>query len=141
MTAVDPQRCLAAAGEMLRGAGVLGTAAVTGGWWPKACACLIRLALEGGLDAYWQQANPAVAGCRRGRTKLLMLRGRSGPGLAVASRVSFAWATLSRATHHHCYEAAPTAAELRRLHAEVTDLLDALHPAAGPAAGVPVSQL
>lgn len=126
MTAPDPHRCLAAAGEMLHGTGPLGASAVTGGWWPKACACLIRLALEGGLDAYWQQASPAVAACRRWRTKLLMLRGRRGPGLPVAIRVSFAWATLSRATHHDCYETAPTAAELRRLHTEVTDLLTQL---------------
>ncbi|MGK5671724.1 hypothetical protein ACSNOB_02610 [Micromonospora sp. URMC 106] len=52
-----------------------------------------------------------------------MLRGRLGPGIGVARRVAFAWATLSAVAHHHCYELAPTAAELRRLHSEVSVLL------------------
>ncbi|MER5336772.1 hypothetical protein [Micromonospora sp. NPDC002717] len=89
----------------------------------RARACLIRLALEGGIDAYWQRTRPAVAQCRQGRAKQLMLRGRRGPGVGVARRVAFAWATLSAAAHHHCYEMAPTAAELRRLHTEVSALL------------------
>lgn len=131
---MTPQRWLAAADEMLRGAGGLGNTAVAGGWWPKACACLIRLALESALEAYWQQVSPPVAACTRGRTRLLMLRGRSGPGPVVARRAAYAWATLSRATHHHCYDSPPTAAELRHLHAETAVLLDLLqHPAtAGP---------
>ncbi|WP_088948742.1 hypothetical protein [Micromonospora zamorensis] len=57
-----------------------------------------------------------------------MLRGRLGPGAETARRVAFAWATLSAATHHHCYELAPTAAELRRLHTEVSTLLEQLEP-------------
>lgn len=120
---MTPERWLAVADEMLKGAGTAGATAVTGGWWPKACACLIRLALEGGLDAYWRRVNPAVAACRNGRTRLLMLRGRAGPGREAARRLGFAWAALSRATHHHCYETASTAVELRLLHDEVTDLL------------------
>ncbi|MFF4893490.1 hypothetical protein [Micromonospora chersina] len=123
MTAPTPRRCLAAADQMLRGAGPLGAAAVTAGWWPRACACLIRLALEGGIDAYWRRTRPVVAACRQGRAKQLMLRGRFGPGPAVARRVAFTWAALSAAAHHHCYELAPTAAELRRLHTEVSALL------------------
>ncbi|MEV0428504.1 hypothetical protein [Micromonospora sp. NPDC050495] len=123
MTAPTPARCLAAADQMLRGAGPLGAAAVTAGWWPRACACLIRLALEGGIDAYWRRTRPVVAACRQGRAKQLMLRGRLGPGGTVARRIAFAWATLSAAAHHHCYEVAPTAVELRRLHTEVSALL------------------
>ncbi|MEH0824718.1 hypothetical protein V6U84_31680, partial [Micromonospora sp. CPCC 205714] len=69
---------------------------------------------------------PAVGKCRQGRAKQLMLRGRPGPGAEVARRVTFAWTTLSAAAHHHCYELAPTAAELRRLHAEVSTLLTRL---------------
>jgi hypothetical protein len=126
MTGLSPQRHLAAADQMLRGDGVLGSTAVAAGWWPRAAACLIRLALEDGIDRYWQRAQPPVAACGRGRTKQLMLRGRRGPGPDVALRVSFAWAALSRATHHHCYELAPTAAELRRLHREVSYLLTRL---------------
>ncbi|MFU8874354.1 hypothetical protein [Micromonospora sp. SL4-19] len=126
MTAPAPQRCLAAADQMLRGAGGLGATAVIGGWWPRACACLIRLALEGGVDAYWRRVKPTVAACRQGRAKQLMLHGRLGPGVGVARRVAFAWAALSAAAHHHCYELAPTAAELRRLHTEVSLLLTRL---------------
>ncbi|MGB2571890.1 hypothetical protein ACPFP2_26080 [Micromonospora citrea] len=126
MSAPTPAACLAAADQLLRGAGPLGTSAVTAGWWPRACACLIRLALEGGVDSYWQRSRPAVAACRQGRAKQLMLRGRLGPGPEVARRAAYAWATLSAATHHHCYELAPTAAELRRLHTEVRTLLTRL---------------
>ncbi|PWU48050.1 hypothetical protein DLJ46_12935 [Micromonospora globispora] len=67
-----------------------------------------------------------MARCRQGRAKQLMLRGRLGPGVGVARRVAFTWATLSAAAHHHCYELAPTAAELRRLHTEVSVLLTQL---------------
>lgn len=120
---VSPARWLAEADALLTGGGGLGSRAVTAGWWPKACACLIRLALEAGIDGFWQRSQPAVAACRRGRTKQLMLRDRRGPGPQVAGRIAYAWAALSEATHHHCYELAPTAAELRRLHREVSDLL------------------
>ncbi|GII22722.1 hypothetical protein [Planosporangium mesophilum] len=124
MTTVTPDRCLAAADQMLRATGPLGATAVAAGWWPKACACLIRLALEGGIDAFWQRLSPPVAVCANGRTKHLMLRRYDR---TVARRVSFAWAALSSATHHHCYEMAPTAGELRRLHTEVTALLATLN--------------
>lgn len=127
MTTVDPARCLKAADEMLSGAGGLGTVAVTDGWWPKACACLIRLALESVLDAFWHQVSPPVAACGSRRTKLLMMRNRADRDLV--RRAGFTWATLSRATHHHCYELAPTAVELRRLYTEVTVLLTELDAA------------
>ncbi len=123
MNPATPDRCLAAADEMLGGGGPLGLAAVSAGWWPKACACLIRLALEGGVDAFWHRMSPPIAACATGRTKHLMLRRHDR---RLASRVSFAWATLSAAIHHHCYEMAPTAAELRRLHTEVTAILTEL---------------
>ncbi|MBM0238000.1 hypothetical protein JNW88_14115 [Micromonospora sp. ATA32] len=80
MTGPTPQRCLAAADQLLRGVGMLGAVAVTAGWWPRACACLIRLALEGGIDAYWRRVKPTVAACQQGRAKHLMLRSRLGPG-------------------------------------------------------------
>ncbi|HLT11294.1 MAG TPA: hypothetical protein VK028_10875 [Micromonosporaceae bacterium] len=123
---MSPDRLLAAADDMLRGVGTVGSAAVTGGWWPKACACLIRLALETGLDAYWQRVDPAVAACGRGRTKLLMLHARRGPGPEIARRMNLAWATLSRAMHHHIYEAPLSAMELRSLHGEVAELVTRL---------------
>jgi hypothetical protein len=120
----DPQRCLAAAYELLTGAGTGGALAVAAGWWPKACACLIRLALEAGIDTYWNRTSPPVAACGSRRAKLLMMRRHRNRD--TARRATFAWVALSRATHHHCYELAPTAAELRHLHAEVTAILDDL---------------
>lgn len=113
MTAPDPRRCLEVADNMLRGAGTLGSAAVTSGWWPKACACLIRLALERAIDAYWQHVSPPVARYGNGRTKLLMLRRRVPRELV--RQATYTWATLSRATHHHCYETSISAGELRQL--------------------------
>ena len=111
---MTPQGCLATADRLLHG----GTA---GGWWPRACACLIRLALEHAIDDFWRRTSPPVAACGAMRTRLLMLRRR--PGRDVARRATFAWSALSRATHHHCYDSAPTAGELRRLHTEVSELV------------------
>ena len=114
MNAVDARRCLDTAHDMLTGGS-------PNGWWPRACACLIRLALERGIDEYWQRTRPAVAACASRRAKLLMLRRRRTR--VLAQRAAYAWAALSRATHHHCYELAPTAAELRHLHTEVMEIL------------------
>jgi hypothetical protein len=115
---------LTAADAMLRGIGVAGVSAVDGGWWPRACACLIRLGLEGGLDSFWAATNTAVGASRNQRTKLVMLRRHVDRD--VARRVAYAWATLSRLTHHRSFEAPPTASELRRQHADVIDLLSVL---------------
>ncbi len=129
MNAPDPQGYLAATDKMLRGAGALGAAAVIGGWWPKACACLIRLALEEGINAYWQQVRPEVARCHNGRAKLLMLRRHLPPPLV--RETTYAWATLSRATHHHYYETGVSAVEIRRLHSCTTRVVAELAQAAG----------
>jgi hypothetical protein len=114
---MTPRRCLDAADSLLRGG-------PSGVWWPKVCACLIRLALELAIDQYWLTTNPQVAACTAQRTRLLMLRRRSGQD--VARRAAFAWCALSNATHHHCYDTAPTAGELRRLHTEVSLLAERL---------------
>ncbi|HEU0241290.1 MAG TPA: hypothetical protein VFR11_18820 [Micromonosporaceae bacterium] len=98
-----------------------GAGAVDGGWWPRACACLIRLGLERGLDAFWSRTNPAVGALRNQRAKLVMLRRYVDRD--VARRASFAWATLSRMTHHGLGDAAPTASEIRRLYTEVCHVL------------------
>ncbi|MEV4411020.1 hypothetical protein [Catellatospora sp. NPDC049609] len=118
------ERYLAAADGMLGGRDRAGASAVDGGWWPKACACLIRLALETALDEFWRRTAPEVAAYGSGRTKLLLLRRRRDR--ALAREAAYAWSTLSRATHHHCYETAPTHAELRRLHDAVTVLVGGL---------------
>jgi len=115
---------LAAADRMLRGIGAAGVSAIDGGWWPRACACLIRLGLESGLDSFWAATSAAVGASRNQRTKLVMLRRHIDRD--VGRRVAYAWATLSRLTHHRSFEAPPTASELRRLHTDVIDLLSVL---------------
>jgi hypothetical protein len=91
----------------------------TRGRWPRACAWLIRLALEEALDQYWARVLPAAAACPM-RPQLLLLP--SYADTSIAERACEAWAGLSRAAHHHAYELAPTAAELRGWHATVSQL-------------------
>lgn len=82
----------------------------TAGRWSRAAALLTRQALEGALDDLWAEKAPAVARCSA-HAQLLCLDRYLGDAEASA-RASFAWASLSRACHHHVYELAPTAAEL-----------------------------
>jgi hypothetical protein len=82
----------------------------TRGLWPRACAWLLRLALESALDAMWARVRPEIASAPR-RAQLLVLPEVTGRELAV--EVAQTWGALSRAGHHHTYELAPTAAELR----------------------------
>ena len=100
----------------------------TRGLWPRATSWLLRLALEAALDRYWQQVAPSVAACRSRRAQLLMLRRYTSADMA--SRAAYLWWALSRAGHHHGYELAPTATELRHLHQEVSDMVEALSFAA-----------
>lgn len=93
--------------------------------WQRGCACLTRLALERALDAYWVRVAPSVAGCPM-RHQLLALPRFAGPEVALTART--AWHGLSRAMHHHTYELAPTLAELRGWHEDVSSLLAQLHP-------------
>lgn len=94
------------------------------GTWPRACAWLTRLALESALDEFWSQVNPAVTACRSRRAQLLLLGEHTDRG--VARRAYHAWSRLSRAGHHHSYELAPTAAELRDIGADVAGVLRSL---------------
>jgi hypothetical protein len=91
----------------------------TRGCWPRACAWLIRLALEQALDDYWARVLPEAAKCGM-RAQLLLLPSYVDTG--TAERAREAWGGLARAAHHHAYELAPTAAELRGWHALVTQL-------------------
>ncbi|WP_433287804.1 hypothetical protein ACQPZQ_34310 [Pseudonocardia sp. CA-142604] len=81
-----------------------------GGTWPRWGVWLIRLAIEHELDALWARRSPTGM-TRSRRSQLLAL------GVVVDSdtqhRVTELWNTLSRAAHHHHYELAPTAAEVR----------------------------
>jgi hypothetical protein len=48
------------------------------------------------------------------RPQLMMLHRYAGA--STAAQAAEAWYGLARATHHHAYDLAPTAAELRRWH-------------------------
>jgi hypothetical protein len=113
---VTPQELLAAADRLL-------TSPVpgVGAQWPRACALLIRLALEMTLDRFWERALPSAADCGM-RQQLLLLPLYTVDLPTAAGLAREAWLGLARAAHHHAYELAPTAAELRTWHTEVTEL-------------------
>ena len=92
----------------------------THGRWPRACAWLIRLALEKHSTSTGRGILPEAALCPM-RPQLLLLP--SYAGASIAERARDAWTGLSRAAHHHAYELAPTAAELRSWHTAVTQLV------------------
>lgn len=94
------------------------------GTWPRACAWLIRLALETELAVFWSTACPPVVHVRSRRAQLLLLPRYSTRELT--RRASHAWVALSRGGHHHSYELALTAAELRHLRNEVAAVIDGL---------------
>jgi hypothetical protein len=95
----------------------------TRGLWPRACAWLTRLALEQALDEFWARKLPEAKDCSM-RAQLLLLPRYAGT--AVAADASDAWFGLARAAHHHSYDLAPTAAELRRWHDLVKNLAETL---------------
>jgi hypothetical protein len=95
----------------------------TRGLWPRACAWLIRLALEKSLDDYWALVLPEAKKCSM-RAQLLLLPRYAGTEVAGDARD--AWFGLARATHHHAYELAPTAAELRTWHELVSKITAAV---------------
>lgn len=126
LAAAGPDRCLAAADQLL-------STVVSGarGSWPRACAWLLRLALEAAMDDYWQQFHPEVVSVRARQPQFLILERYAGRG--IAARAAYAWSALSRAGHHHSYELGLTAGEVRRLRQEVATLVNDL--AAGRADG------
>lgn len=98
------------------------------GTWPRACAWLIRLALETTLVTFWESACPPVARCRSRRAQFLLLPRYCD--LEISRRATQAWATLSQAGHHHAYELGLTAAELRWLRNETQAIITGLRTAA-----------
>lgn len=91
--------------------------------WPRSCAGLIRVALEQGLEGFFQGAAPSLVGRAR-RHQLIALPQFLHP--APAREVSAVWNGLSRAMHHHVYELPPTLAELREWHGSVARILPKL---------------
>lgn len=99
----------------------------TAGLWPRVSALLARRALEASFVMLWERRSLDLQGCSV-RAQLICLRSYLGdPDLAA--RTSHAWAALSRACHHHPYELAPTAAELRVWFAVVGELMLKIGPA------------
>lgn len=79
------------------------------GAWPRAAAFLARQALEEALDRYWQRSVDLRSATRRAQLACLPIYLKDDE---LVMGVRTAWATLSRATHHHIYELSPTAPEL-----------------------------
>lgn len=113
---VAPEELLAAADQLL-------TSPVpdAGAQWPRACALLIRLALEMTLDRFWVRTLPSAVDCGM-RQQLLLLPFYTADLPTAAGLAREAWLGLAGAAHHHAYELAPTAAELRTWHTKVNEL-------------------
>lgn len=107
---------------------------VAAGAWPRTCTWLIRLALEHALDDFWTARRAEVATANRRAQLLALTRCVDGQ---VGRQATELWHVLSRAAHHHAYELAPTAAELRSWHGGVRDVVDGLATAAPVVARTP----
>jgi len=87
-----------------------GTIRVAAGLQSRAAALLARQALEQALREFWQARAPDVHKCRV-RTQIQCLAAFLDPEPVAAAAT--AWNRLSEACHHHPYDVAPSAAELR----------------------------
>jgi hypothetical protein len=96
----------------------------TAGLWPRASALLARQALEATLLRLWEVRTLDLQGCSI-RAQLICLRTYLDDR-DLASRAGLAWSALSGACHHHPYELAPTAEELRGWFSVVEELVEAV---------------
>jgi hypothetical protein len=109
--------------------GLLGRAdPATAGLWPRVSALLARQALEASVVRLWERRTLDLQGCSM-RAQLICLRTYLGDA-DLAARAGHAWSALSRACHHHAYELAPTAAELRGWFSVVGELIQKVGPSA-----------
>jgi hypothetical protein len=92
------------------------------GLWPRASAVLAGRALEASLGRLWRQRSLDLHGCSM-RVQLICLKSYLGDA-ELAARASHTWSALRRACHHHPYELAPTATELRTWLSVVEELAD-----------------
>jgi hypothetical protein len=90
------------------------------GVWPRASAVLAGRALEASLHRLWERRQLDLRGCSM-RIQLICLKSYLGDE-DLAARVRHTWSALRRACHHHPYELAPTAAELRAWLSVVEEL-------------------
>ncbi|MXZ70763.1 MAG: hypothetical protein F4Z04_04540 [Acidobacteria bacterium] len=80
------------------------------GLWPRTAAVLGRQAIESALRQYWRLRQPGLEHCSSHAQLLCLVAYLNKKELA--RETADAWATLSRACHHHPYELSPTAEEL-----------------------------
>lgn len=83
----------------------------TRGLWPRAAALLGRQALEDAISWVWVVHAPGMDECSM-RAQLLCLNEYLGDE-ELSEEARFVYARLSWACHHHAYDLAPTAIELR----------------------------
>lgn len=117
---MNPRNLLRAVDTLLAGAGPS-----LGSCWQRACAALLRTALEQTLRQYWQRRAPTVSRASM-RSQLLVLPVVTNETVTALARG--AWNGLCRAVHHHTYELPPTVAELRGWYDDVDELIRQLHP-------------
>jgi hypothetical protein len=120
---VDPSALAGAARDLLERADPM-----TAGIWPRATALLARQALEAALDDLWRLRAPGVEQCSA-HAQLLCLPYYLTGDDKLAEGVSYTWAGLSHAVHHHPYELPPTSAELRDWLTTVEQLVDSVRSA------------
>ena len=96
--------------------------ASTRGLWPRAAVLLARQALEVALKTYWSAKAPGVEDSPV-RAQLLCL-GNWISNEPLARRAHHVWGALSRASHHHPYELAPTRDELATWCDTVLEVID-----------------
>lgn len=120
MAPVPPSRLLIAARVLIERPD-----AADSGVWPRAAAVLTRQALEGALNELWAAVANEVAYVSM-KAQLLCAASYLGNPV-LAGRISFTWAELSQACHHHAYELAPTAGELERWIETTAELVAAVH--------------
>jgi hypothetical protein len=94
---------------------------LTAGLWPRASALLAGQSLEASLARLWARQELDFHGCPM-RAQLICLRTYLGDA-DLAARAGLAWSALSRASHHHAYELAPTATELQTWFGVVDELI------------------
>ncbi|CAN5800540.1 hypothetical protein BH24ACT15_BH24ACT15_38450 [soil metagenome] len=104
---------MSAVGELLDTAEALMTRTSADSWgrWPRASALLIRQSIETAID----RLDPALAGVRNARARLMALRAVLSDDQPLADDVDYAYGALSRMIHHHAYELPPTAVELQQM--------------------------
>ena len=93
----------------------------TRGRWSRVAAVLGRQALEDALAGLWVSTAPGVQNSSM-RAQLLCLAAYADDDLA--DRVSYAYAELTRACHHHPYELSPTSEEITGWLGDVAVLVD-----------------